>query len=92
MSGSHRFTTRWQFVDDADVQVAIERHCQSARDWGGCHHQDVGRILTLAPQLGTLGHTEAVLFIDDNHSQTCKLYGVLDDGMSAYKDVDGAVE
>ena len=33
-----------------------------------------------------------MLLIDDNHSQLCKLYGVLDDGVGAYKNLDATVE
>ena len=92
MLSDNGFAPRRQFVDDADVEVAVERHCQGAGDGRCCHHKDVWRVTTLRPQLGALGHAEAVLFVDDDESQTGKLHGVLDDGMCADEDVGGAVE
>ena len=31
-----------QFVENADIEIAVERERQRARDGGGGHHQDVG--------------------------------------------------
>ena len=50
------------------------------------------RVLALAPEFGTLGHTEAVLFVDNDEPQAGELYRIFDDGMGAHEDVDGAVE
>ena len=50
------------------------------------------RVGTLAPQLGTLGHTEAVLFVDNDHSQAGKLHSILNDGMRANEYLYGTVE
>ena len=91
MGGSYRFTTWWQLIDDAHVEIAIKRHGEGAWDRGSSHHQYVGRILTLTPELGSLGDSETVLLIDHNHSQTGELYCVFDDGMGAYEDMDGPV-
>ncbi len=30
------------FIEDADVEIAVERQCESARDGSGGHDQDVG--------------------------------------------------
>ena len=92
MGGPDGFATRWEFVDHTHVEVAIERHGEGARDGGGGHHQYMGRVLTLAPEFGALGDTEAVLLIDDDHTQTGKLHRILDDGMGAYEDVDRTVQ
>ena len=91
MGGSYRFTTWWQLIDDAHVEIAIKRHGEGAWDRCGSHHQYVRRILTLAPEFGSLGYSETVLLIDHNHSQTGELYCVFDDGMGAYENVDGPV-
>ena len=50
------------------------------------------RIDALAPQLGTLGYTEAVLLVDHDHTQAGELYGIFNDGMGAYENLYGAVE
>ncbi len=47
----------------------------------------MGRILALAPELGTLGHAEAVLLVDHHHAQPGKADGILDDGMRTHQDV-----
>ena len=52
----------------------------------------MGRIDALAPELGALGHTEAVLLVDDDEAEAGKLHRVLDDGMGADENLDGAVE
>ncbi len=44
------------------------------------------------PELGALGHAEAVLFVDDDEAEVGEPHGVFDDGVGAYEDVDGAVE
>ena len=62
---SHRFAARRQFVDNAHVEVAIDRHSKGARDGCSCHHQHMGWGSILAPQFGTLRHAEAVLLVDD---------------------------
>ena len=79
-----------QFVDDGHIEVAVERHCQSARDGCGGHDEDVGSLAFL-PQLGSLCYAEAVLLVDDDESETAELHVVLDDGMRAYQDVDASV-
>ena len=49
-------------------------------------------MLQSAPEFGTLGDSEAVLLIDDDHAQTGELHRVLDDGMGAYEDMDRTVQ
>ena len=39
--GSDGLSAWWQLVDDAYVEVAVERHGQGARDGRGCHDEDV---------------------------------------------------
>ena len=92
VGGPYGFTTWWELVDHTHVEIAIEGHGERAWDGCGSHHQHVGRICALTPELGTLSHTKTVLFVDDNKPQTCELHRVLDNGMGAYKDLYGAVE
>ena len=91
MGGADGLAAWRQLVDDAHVEIAIKCHGEGTGDGGGCHHQHVRGILALGPEFGALGHTEAVLFIDDDKAQTGELDGVLDDGMGAHEDLDGAV-
>ena len=43
----------------------------------------MGRILALGPQAGTLGHAEAVLFVDDGQPQARELHRLLDHRMGS---------
>ena len=63
---AYGFASWRKLVDDRYVQVSVERHGQSARDGGGCHHQNVWSNGILGPQASTLGHTETVLLVDDS--------------------------
>ena len=92
MSGANRFATRWQFVDDTHVEIAIKCHGECARDGCCCHHQNVGRIDAFTPKFGSLGHTKAMLLVDHDKPQTSKLHGIFDYRMGTYKDMDGAIK
>ena len=74
--GFHGFAAGRQFVDNGDVQVAVNGHCQGAGDGGSGHHQHVRRaaLRPLGPEFCPLVHAEAVLFV--NH---CKAKGLEDD-------------
>ena len=50
------------------------------------------RILALAPQLGALGDTEAMLFVDDHHAKSRKLHGIFNDGMRSDEYLNGTVQ
>ena len=60
------FAARRQFVDNRDVEVAIERHCERAGNRCCRHDEHVGRVCAFVPKFGTLGNAKAVLFVD-NH-------------------------
>ena len=49
MERLNRLSARWQFVDDAHVEVAIDGHCQGARNRSGGHHKHMRWILALSP-------------------------------------------
>ena len=93
MGGLYGLTARRQLVDDAHVQVAIERHGQCAGNGRGRHHQHVGHVVlaALAPQLGPLGHAEAVLLVDHHQSQAAELHGVFNHGVGAHENLHRAV-
>ena len=73
-----------QFIEDGDIQIAIERHGKGARDRGGSHYQDV-RARRAIEQARALGHAELVLFVDDQQADIVeKIAGAIEQqGMGA---------
>ena len=62
-----------QFVDDGNIQIAVQRHGQCTRYGGGTHNQNMGQsVEVLFPQAGSLLYAESVLLVYDCHSQTMK--------------------
>ena len=47
MISLHRLSSRRQLIDFGDIEVAVLRHGEGARDWCGGHHQGVRRNLGL---------------------------------------------
>ena len=66
--GDDRLAPRRQFIDDADVQIAVNGQRQRARNGRRGHHQDV-RMRAFFHQLLPLLHAEAMLFVDDRQAQ-----------------------
>ncbi len=62
-----------QFVDHGDVEVAIERHGERARDGGRGHHQHVG-MDALLHQAEPLHDAEAMLLVDDGEAELLELH------------------
>jgi hypothetical protein len=59
-----------QLVEHAEVEVAVERERQGARDGRRGHHQDIGLGGGgLLHQAKTLQHAEAVLLVDDDEAE-----------------------
>jgi len=73
----HRLAAGRQLIDHADVQVAIERHGQRARDGRGGHHQHVRRHRCLGLHPRALRHAEAVLLIDHHQPQPFEHHRIL---------------
>ncbi len=88
MQGLYRLSARWQFINHAHVQVAINGHGEGARDRSGSHHEDMRWILALAPQFGSLCHTKAMLLIDDGNAQSLEHHRVFQYGMGADQNLD----
>lgn len=91
VEGLYGFPAWRQFVDDGDVEVAVDGHGERPGYGRGRHDEDVRRILAFAPEPGTLCHAEAVLFVDDGHAEAVELHFVFEEGVCADDDVDGAV-
>ena len=68
MQRLYRFSARWQFINHAHVQIAINGHGEGTWDRSGSHHEDMRRILALVPQFGSLCYTEAMLLIDNGYA------------------------
>ena len=78
-----------QFVEDAEVKVAIERQSQGARNWGCGHHQHVGFCPLRAVRPGFLDQpealhdAEAVLLVDHDQAEAIELDFFLDQRVGA---------
>ena len=49
MGGDHGLASWRQFIDDADIEIAVECHSQGAGNGCGCHYEDMWRIVAFAP-------------------------------------------
>ena len=91
VEGAHGVAARGQLVDDGAVKVAVEGHGQCARNGCGRHDEDVWWDQRLVPQLAALFDAESVLLVDDNEAEVVEEDVVLDEGVGADEDVDGAL-
>ena len=87
MNGGYRFPSRRQLVNDRNIQIAIQRHRQCTRDRRGSHHQHMWRLYILRPEAGTLRHSEAVLFVNNDQSQRREVHRVFNDRVRTYQDL-----
>ncbi len=90
VDGADGFPPWRQFVNHADIEVAIERHSKGAWNGGGCHNEHVWGDGILHPKFCSLCHTETVLLVNHNKSQTVEEDIVFNDSMGAHEDVDVA--
>ena len=83
--GRDRTPARRQLAQGRDVEVAVGRQRQSARDRRGCHVQDVGDDAAgaLGVECGALPDSEAVLLVDHRDREVAELDAVLDQGVGA---------
>ena len=80
-------------VDDGDVEVSVEGHCQRTRD-GRCRHDKDMRMdsrKALCPQTGPLLHAEAVLLVNHGKAQRMELHRIFNERMRADEHSHGAV-
>ena len=79
-----RRAARRQLVEHADVEVAVERKRECARNGRRGHHQHVGlRLVGLLHQPEALQHAEAVLLVDDDEAETVELDFLFNQRMGA---------
>ena len=90
-AGFNRGSAGGHFIDPADVHLAIMGQSQRARDRGRGHDQQMRRAGGFFGQQKPLRDPEAMLFVD--HREAERLIGdlLLEDRVSADKDVDRAV-
>lgn len=75
-----------ELVEDRGLQVAEDGHGDRARDGGGRHDEEVGRLLALTAQGVALLDAEAVLLVHDDQTQVVELHLVLDQRVCADDD------
>ena len=90
MDGLDGLSAGRQFVDNGNIEVAIQSHGQSARNGSGRHHKYMGRTRVLVPEFGALLHTKSVLLVNDGQTQIVKTHSGLDECMSAYEQMNFA--
>ncbi len=74
---------RWQLVDLADIQVAVQGEGKGAGDGGGGQGEDVG-MAALLGEAGPLLDAEAVLLVNHHQTQGGKLHRVFNQGVGAH--------
>src|SRR5580692_11927241 len=79
-------STGREFVEDGDVEVAIERERERARDGRGGEDEDVRRVAVgggFVHEALALEDAEAVLLVDGGETEARELDLVFDEGVSA---------
>ena len=74
--------SRRQMRDDGDIEVAVNREAQRARDGRGGHHQQV-RVVALAQEPLALRDAELVLLVNDDQAEALDGEGVFHEGVGA---------
>ena len=74
---------RGLLIKHADVEVAVQGQAEGAGYGRGGHHQQV-RIAALAQEALSLGHAEAVLFVDNHQAQPLGQEARFDEGVGAH--------
>jgi hypothetical protein len=87
--GHDRLAPRRQFVENGNVEIAVNGHAQRARNRRGRHHENVG-ILPLAAQRQPLQHAELVLLVDHDETQLVGSIAVVKQRVRAHHDGAGS--
>src|ERR1700682_1714074 len=89
LGGEVRFDGRAagrKFVEDGDVEIAVKREGERARDGRGGEDKDVRSVAVgggFVHQAFALENTEAVLFVDGDEAEACELNIAFDEGVRA---------
>ncbi len=75
-----------EFVEEGDVEVAVDGHGEGAGDGGGGHDEDVGRG-ALFGEAGALLDAEFVLFVDDGEAEVGEFGVAVEEGVGADEDL-----
>ena len=84
--GRDGLSSRRHFVDHGDIQVAINRERQRARNGRSGHHQNI-RGVALGRQPLPLHDAEAMLFVDDREAQLLPFDILFDQSVRADADL-----
>ena len=87
-----RCSPRRELVEHGHIEIAVHRHRGGSRDRSRGHNEHIGHAIdALVAERGALLHTEAVLLIDDDQAETREVDRLLNEGVGADHQVDGAV-
>ena len=84
--GDNLFAAGRQFVDDGEIQVAVDSEREGARNGRCSHDEDIGPD-ALFEHLQPLHHAEAMLFVNDGEAQLLEFNVLLYEGMGADHDL-----
>ena len=82
-----------ELVENAHVEIAVDGHCCRARDRRSCHDEHIRDeiVRALRSKHCSLLDAEAMLFIDDHHSEAREIDTILNERMGADHDVDATI-
>ena len=81
-----------QFVEAANIHLAILRQRQRARDRGRGHRERMRRAAALGGERQALRHAKAVLLVDHHEAEIAVIDRVLKDRVGADQELDRAIE
>ena len=87
MNGLDRLSAGRQLINDRHIQIAIQGHGQRTGNRGSCHNQYMRRTGILSPQLGSLGYSKTVLFVNHHQSQRREVDGIFNHSMRTNQDM-----
>ena len=86
-----RLPPRWQLIDLAHIQIAMQRQRQGSGNGRGRHREEMG-LETLRQKTVALAHTKAVLLIHHHQAQAVKLHRIFQQGMGTHQHLELAVD
>ena len=68
MNGFDGFSTWWQFIYHANVEISVYSHRQSTWNRRCSHHQNMRRLCAFCPHFSPLSHSKTMLFVYHSHA------------------------